>query len=368
MKKLLYIFDQNDWQSRLPLAEAARAKGFDVTLALIGPQDQPVSAAGDFKIMHIKSPPKISPVRLLGMVYALRKIIGAVKPDIVHAVTLKYAFIAGLATEGRRDIRRVYTLAGLGYLLRGDTARAIFLLNALTPLLRHLLKAPGVTLIFQNPDDLKLMAEAGFAEPTRAVLVPGSGVDLARFAPAPAPETGPPLVLMPTRLVHEKGVHVFVEAARILRLRGVAALFQIAGSETAHNPRAIPRAEMENLTRDGTVQWLGRVEDMPALLKKAALVVYPSYYGEGIPRVLLEACAAGRAIVTTDHPGCREAVIHNENGLLVPVRDPAATADAIENLLADAPLRRTMGARSRALAQSRFDLQKITEQTLAVYG
>jgi glycosyltransferase involved in cell wall biosynthesis len=176
-----------------------------------------------------------------------------------------------------------------------------------------------------------------------------------------------PVVLLPTRLIREKGVIVFIEAARILKARGVNAKFQIAGGMEGHNPNKISKEEMETLTADGATEWLGRVTDMPALYASAALIAYPSYYREGVPKVLLESAAMGKAIITTDHPGCREAVADNDNGLLVPVKDAQATADAIETLLKDPVRRKEMGARSRERAEKEFDVRLIVDQTLKVY-
>ena len=125
---------------------------------------------------------------------------------------------------------------------------------------------------------------------------------------------------------------------------------------------------MLDMLRGSPVEWLGRVSDMPELLSRASLIVYPSYYGEGIPRVLLEACAAGRAIVTTDHTGCREAVEHTVNGLLVPIKNAQATAEAIEILLLDSTLRQSMERMSRKKAEEEFDIRLIAEKTVGVYS
>ena len=366
-RKSLYLFDQSDWQSRMPVAELARAEGYEVTIALIGPEDNPAKMPEGFDTAYIKTSQKMSVVSLPQMVRQIRSLIKEKQPDLIHAVTLKYGFITGLAALPFKDLRKVYTLAGLGYLFRGTGTKAALIKSLLSPALKHVLKAPNTHLIFQNPDDLNLMIEQGYAEKERSTLIRGSGVDLDKFTAGPEPENESPLVLMPTRLVHEKGVSVFIEAAHILKRRGVNARFQIAGGETKHNPKAISRAEMEEMTKDGAVEWLGRVEDMPALLAQAALIVYPSYYGEGIPRVLLEAAAAGKAIITTDHPGCREAVLHNHNGLLVPTKDAKATSEAIERILSDKDLRMKMGELSRARAESEFDISIITEETLKVY-
>ncbi len=366
--KILYIFDQGDWQSRMPVAIAAKEAGHDVVIALIGSADITNPPKG-FETVHIKSPAGQMNARALpGMVKQLRRLILEQQPSMVHAVTLKYSFFTGLAALPFKGLHKIYTLAGLGYLFRSSDAKARIMRAMLAPLLKHVLKAEGATLIFQNSDDLALMIELGYADQARSILIRGSGVPLDKFNAAPEPESEAPLVLMPTRLVHEKGVHIFVEAARLIKAAGIPARFQIAGGETKHNPKAISREEMLRLTSDGTVEWLGRVEDIPALLEQSALIVYPSYYGEGIPRVLLEACAAGRAIITTDHPGCREAVDDGENGLLVPIKDVKATAEAMKEILRDRAKRAAMGEKSRIKAQDEFAIEHVVRDTIAVYG
>lgn len=363
--KILYVFDAGDAASRIPVARQAQADGHDVTLLLLG---KSVKHSGDFRVIFLEPPEgKLTPKGLLYMVAQIRSIITAQQPDLVHAVTLKYAFICGLAEMAFPDLKKIYTLAGLGYLFRDNEGKAKLLRAALSPFLKLILKNRRAWVIFQNPDDQKLMTDMGYTVPERSVLIRGSGVDLQKFSFTSEPKTDTPIVLMPTRLVRDKGISVFIEAARLLKLRGSNAVFQIAGGVTQHNPKAISESEMKALVQDGSAQWLGRVDDMPALLSGASMVVYPSYYGEGIPRVLLEACAAGRAIVTTDHPGCREAVRDGENGILVPAKDVEATAKAIEKILQDPALRLSMGARSRTLAEERFDIRLIAQQTCDLY-
>jgi glycosyltransferase involved in cell wall biosynthesis len=142
----------------------------------------------------------------------------------------------------------------------------------------------------------------------------------------------------------------------------------VAGGITEHNPLAITKTEMERMVAGTPVEWIGRVDDMPGLYARATLIVYPSWYREGIPRVLLEAAACGKAIVTTDHPGCREAVIHNETGLLVPVKNAEATADAVEAILKNPDLRKKMESAGRALAEREFGIDKVVAQTMKIYG
>lgn len=366
--KILYIFDAGDWQSRMPVARAARDAGFQVSIALIGDAPE-TSAHRDFNFILIPAPAgKLGAKDLPAMAKKIRRAIEAEKPDLIHAVTIKYAFIAGLAALPYPRLTKIYTLAGLGYLFHGEGAKAKLMRALAAPLLKFVLKAPGASLIFQNPDDMALMIHKKYADAARSFLVRGSGVDLDKFKPrASGAGRERPVVLMPTRLVREKGIHVFAEAADILKSQGVDAEFQIAGGVTRHNPSAISEAEMNQIAANGVVKWLGHVGDMPSLLAGADIVVYPSYYGEGIPRVLIEACAAGKPIITTDHPGCRETVINGENGILVPVRDAQATAQAIRALLEDASQRQKKGVASRQLAEKHFDIKVIAAKTIGVY-
>ncbi len=367
--KILYIFDAQDWDSRVPVAIAARDAGFEVVIGLLGILEVKNSAvAKDFKIISIKIEKKKFGGRgLHALSSVIREIALYEKPDILHAVTIKYAFAAGLACMQFKNMRKIYTLAGLGYLFRGGGKKTAFIRMVMAPMLKKIFSAAHTSLIFQNPDDMALIRSGGYTKKAKSVLIRGSGVDLSKFSPKPYTPDGSPIILMPTRLVHEKGVAVFVSAAKLLKQRDVVARFQIAGGLTQHNPRAITKAEMEDLSKDGAVEWLGRVENMPELLSKATLVVYPSYYGEGIPRVLLEALAAGRAIITTDHPGCRETVIDQENGFLVPVKDAQAVADGVEELIVDAGRLKAMGKASRALAEKEFSIDYVAAQTVDVY-
>lgn len=369
MSKILYIFDAHDLKSRIEVAHKARDAGHDVAIGLIGDSDNDLG----FKSVSLRqSSYFVGLLSPLSLACSIRNLIKTERPDILHVVTLKYSFIAGLATLGLRiglgmgATRKIYTMAGLGYLFRSDDIKSKILRIVLTSLLQFIFRRPNTRLIFQNSDDLDLFVKGRFVKPEQAVLIKGSGVYLDHFKPNEK-EAHPPIVLMPTRLVHEKGVSVFIDAARLLKARDVPAHFQIAGGETKHNPKAISRQDMEDMVKDGTVEWLGRVDDLSDRLARAALIVYPSYYGEGVPRVLLEACATGKAIVTTDHPGCKEAVDHGQNGFLVPVKDIQATADAIEDILSNAKRRIEMGQASREKAEQEFDIHVIATKTVAVY-
>lgn len=363
MGKILYIFDAEDSESRLPLAYGAKEKGYEVVIGLIGGSE----TLQDFKTITIPKPSgALNILSLLGTKCTIRKYIKTHRPDLLHAVTLKYALLCGLASLFLPH-KKIYTIAGLGYLFSGSGLKPVFLQILITPFLYLVLRAPKTYLIFQNPDDLALMKTRGLAKDKNAFLIPGSGVDLEKFTPDPEPQNETPIVLMPTRLVQEKGIDIFIESARILEKQGVSARYLIAGGQTSHNPKAISAGQMQEMIKDSPVEWLGKVDDMPALYASADIIAYPSYYGEGIPRVLLEAAASGKPIITTDHPGCREAVRHNHNGLLIPVKDAKTLADSLRALLGDKDRRLAMGKKSRLMAEKNFGIKTIVSKTLGVY-
>lgn len=367
-RKLLFVINHIDWfwSHRLPLAKGAQDKGMDVSVAVpAASADEELTQQG---FHGLDLPQGSGALHLLKTILALRSLIKAEQPDLVHAITLKYAFITGLATLGLKT-RSVFTIAGLGYLFSGEGVKPCILRTLLYPFLKLSLCRSDIDLIFQNPDDLDILLKRDLAEDNRAHLIRGSGVDTDQFQPLENPvQNDVPLVVMPTRLVKDKGVNVFVQAARILKAKGFEADFQIAGGLVTNNPLAHTQSDMDSFTKDGAVTWLGRVSDMPDLLGRADIIAYPSHYREGIPKVLLESAAMGKAIITTDHAGCREAVADGVNGYLVPVKDPEALAQAIERLLSDADKKADMEAKSRARALSEFDAQIIVAQTTDVYG
>src|SRR5690606_5566823 len=175
--------------------------------------------------------------------------------------------------------------------------------------------------IFQNPDDLRDMVEAGLVPRDRTVLIRSSGVDVSVFRPSPPPP-GPPVVIMPARLLWPKGVGEFVEAARLLREAGVPVRMVLVGRPVCHHPSSVAQSDIESWVEQGLIEWWGHCPDMVRVYESCHVVCLPSYYGEGVPRVLIEAAACGRPVVTTDFRGCREAVKHGDNGLLVPPRSP----------------------------------------------
>ena len=368
--KLLYILaETNDfWSSRLPLALAAKEKGCEIHLAAPGAADDLVLREFGFH-GHDLPPARngFSIFAAIKSIFSIKKLLRKLKPDIAHTFTLKYSLLTGLASCCSKNTRHVFTIAGLGYLFSASGIKSKILLCIASPFLKYALRK-AETVTFQNSDDMQILTSQNFVRSENAVLIRGSGVDLQKFSPRGDAESNPPLVLLPTRLIHNKGISVFIAMAEILKQRQIPARFQVAGGVTEHNPLAITKLEMERMVAGSAVEWIGRVDDMPALYAQATLIVYPSWYREGIPRVLLEAAACGKAIVTTDHPGCRDAVIHNETGFLVPVKNAEETANAVEVILKNPALRKEMESAGRALAEREFGIDKVVTQTMKVYG
>ena len=361
--KILYIINHIDWfwSHRLPLAKGAQGCGYDVHVAVTGGSNDPQLTQEQFTGHEI---PFRNPIKIIAALY---RIIQEEQPDIVHAITLKYALLAALAARKYPQTKIIHTIAGLGYLFSGEGFKPRILRLIVLPIFKLAFKNARTQLIFQNPDDMELFLKRGLANEGQCHLIRGSGVDMAAFPQTPEPKTDTPIILMPTRLIIEKGIAVFIEAAKILQSKGIKAKHQIAGGLSTTNPNAITECEMREMLDGSPVEWLGKVADMPALYQAANLIAYPSYYGEGVPKVLLEAASTGRAIITTDHAGCREAVTDGRNGLLIPIKDPQALADAIEVTLNDPKMRLRMGQESRKKAETEFAVERVVKETLALY-
>jgi glycosyltransferase involved in cell wall biosynthesis len=238
--------------------------------------------------------------------------------------------------------------------------------------LRVALRHPNQITTFQNFDDAEIFVSRGVVPKDRTAVTPGSGVDPERFeyAEEPAMENGKkPIVMLPTRLLWHKGVEVFVDAARHLRRDEVEARFVLVGDTDPENPGAVPKEQIEAWADEGPVEWWGRQasSEMPSVLQQAHIVCLPSHYREGVPKVLIEAASCGRPIVTTDVPGCREIVNHDETGFQVAPKDPEELACRIRNLLDDPNLRREMGRNGRLHVENNFTATQVADKIVDAY-
>jgi glycosyltransferase involved in cell wall biosynthesis len=307
----------------------------------------------------------MNPVAELQTVLRLRRLYQAEKPDIVHHFTPKCILYGSLAARWSGVGAVVNSITGLGYLFAIDGWRGRLIRNLVSSFYRFALR--GTQVVFQNPEDMQMFADKGIVSPQTAGLIPSSGVDLDRLTPSPEPE-GVPVVLLAARLLWDKGVGEFVEAARLLAGRGIQVRFALAGRTDPGNPSSIPAARIASWRDERAIEWWGWQEDMPSALARSNIVCLPSYYREGVPRILVEAAACGRALIASDIAGCREIVRAGYNGLLVPTRDPQALADAICVLARDVALRGKMGANGHRLVQEHFSAEQVNRATLEVYA
>ena len=356
------------WSHRLPLARAILDKGWNLHLATHS-ADQDKRLA-EMKVKGCAMPAYgrgLNPVFLLTQLYATYKIIRKTQPDIIHAITLRTAFYTGLVTRliGYKPV--IFTVAGLGSLYTAPGFKMKLIRFLALPLIRFAFGGKGKFIIFQNPDDQKAMLNSGIVTEEKSTIIRGSGVDLKEFSFSEYEETGEPIILFTSRLLKEKGITDFIAAARILKSKEVKAKFQVAGNVYPENARSMTREEMQSYHDEGVIEWLGQCDDMPDLLKRTMMVVLPSYYGEGVPKVLLETAAAGRPIISCDAPGCREAVEHEVNGLLVPPQSPEDLAEAITKLINDPEKRRCYGAAGRRRVEEDFHVDAVVSRTIAVY-
>jgi glycosyltransferase involved in cell wall biosynthesis len=307
----------------------------------------------------------MNPLADLSALAALVRLMRSVRPDIFFCYTIKPVVYGLLAARLAGVPRRIALITGLGYAFtEGAEAKRRFARRIAQSGYRLSLRFAD-RVIFQNPDDRAYFLEHGLiGNPQVAALVAGSGVDLAHYAPAPLPD-GPVTFLMIARLLRDKGVGEFAEAARVMKRTHPETRYVMVGPLDS-NPAAVQPSELEAWGREGIVEYRGALADVRPEIAGCHVFVLPSYYREGMPRTLLEAAAMGRAIITTDLPGCRETVVEGNNGLLVPPRDPDALAEAMRRFAEDRAYVAAAGAASLALARERFDVTKVNAEMVKV--
>lgn len=367
MKILFLVAEEHYfWWHRLPLARRMRELGAEVVvMTRVQQSPQALEEEGFSVIPWSLSRGSLNPFREIPTFFQVWGVYRRLRPDLVHHVAVKPVIYGGLAARLCGGLAGVNAITGLGYVFTRESWKLWPLRTLVLLLLRLALGGRNSRTICENRDDRKLLLEAGVVATEQARVVRSSGVDIHKFSPQPEPE-GVPVVVLASRLLREKGVGEFVAAARLAKERGVAARFVLVGEPDPANPGSITQEELQSWTQARWVEWWGYQSDMARVYAQANVVCLPSY-AEGVPVVLLEAGACGRAIVTADSPGCRDVVRPGENGLVVPVRDAEALAGAIFTLVGDAGLRRRMGACGRELVVKEFSHEKVVEETLEIY-
>jgi glycosyltransferase involved in cell wall biosynthesis len=364
--RLIYVVTE-DWyflSHRLPMARAARAAGFEVHVAANVGEDAAHIREEGFILHPIRfARGRPSLLRALRTILALRRLYRAVRPVIVHHVATQPTLL-GILASFRFKFAVVYALSGLSDAFIADSSKTRSLLR-FRRLLRFGLNRDRAVGLVQNPDDREVLANLG-VKPEHIALIPGPGIDADRFRPIPEPD-GQVTVAFVGRMLADKGVRTLMDAQRMLRDSGIPCDLLLAGTPDPANPGSIPQIEVASWGRESGTTWLGHVADIAGVWRRAHIAVLPSRGGEGVPKSLLEAAAFGRPLIATDVPGCREIVIHEKTGLLVPVDDPQALAAAILRLVRSAQQRVRFGVAARRLVDERFAADLIGQAAVALY-
>jgi glycosyltransferase involved in cell wall biosynthesis len=369
----IVFFANTDWylyNFRLSTATHLQANGAEVVM---------VSPPGDFgarfaehgirwEVLQMDRA-SLNPLREAVTVHHLTRLLRRERPQLIHNFTVKCAVYGALAARLAGVPAVVNAVAGMGYVYASNGLKARVLRPVVNALMRSTLGHGDSRLILQNPDDAAALTESGLVPPDRIRIIRSSGVNVDRFRPVAHDDTAPLRVLLAARLLREKGVGEFVEAARMLRQRGRNVQFLLAGTPDSGNPSSFAHHEVDRWHREGLIDWLGHVDDMPALMRTVHVMALPSYYREGVPRSLIEGAASGLCLITTDLPGCREVVTgHGVDGLQVPPRDAPSLAALLMQLDDDRPLVKRLGAKARERAERHFDERLVIDRTLEVYA
>ena len=366
--KIIYIVNV-DWffiSHRLPIAIEALRQGHEVYIFAKDTGKMEYLKSLGISIFPINlERGSINPFQSLKLLSGLKEQIAKIKPDVVHLVTIKPVLIGGLAAILAKVPAIVYAISGLGFIFTNTMLKAKILRLGIIPLYRLALSAKNKIVIIQNLDDLRILRQYVAIPESQTVLIPGSGVNLEQFNIQPLPLVNK-TVLMACRLLADKGVYEFHQSVLLLKAKYPNVRFVLVGGVDPDNPASLAEQELNEWVKNGDLEWWGHQSNMPEVLSQATIVVLPSYR-EGMPKVLLEAQALGRPIVTTDVPGCREAIENGKTGFLVKVKNSQSLADAIEKLINNDELCLEFSHNARVLAEQKFDIKQVVNTHIHIY-
>lgn len=371
MAKKICLVANYDWviyNFRLPLVDFLIEQGLEVILICPPGEYSDRFLEGGYQwepwTLNRRS---TAPWRELTSIQDLVRIYRSLKPDLVHHITIKPIFYGSLAAKRAGIPRVINNFTGLGYLF-SEAKSAAFLRFLVLPVLRAVLPDQRNHTVLLNENDLQQLKKYHLIDPSQTIIIPGDGVDLARFSPPDENElrSEPPIVIMAARLLWDKGVAEYVEAARLVKDSDKSIRFLLAGEPDPGNPSCIPDHVLEEWRLEGMVELLGHREDMPDILRNATAAVLPSYH-EGLPMFLLEAAASGLPLIASDIPGNRLVVKDMLNGILIPLKNSQALAQAISQILNEKSNRIKMGQESRLLVEKKFSLEVVLEEFRNLY-
>jgi glycosyltransferase involved in cell wall biosynthesis len=366
----IVFFISEDWyflSHRRVLAEACRAAGWEVVIATHVTDRAALIRDAGFILEPIPLwRGGMNPVVDLATVWAMIGVLRRHRPAVLHAVGLKPVLYGNIAAWIAGTPHIVSALAGMGSVLSGASKSVGLVRRLVQTALRPLLNRRQVRVLVQNDDDRAQVLANRFAPAARIETIRGSGVDLALFPPQPMPPAPPVVFALVARMLIDKGVPEAVDAARMLRSKGVPVILRLVGAPDPENPMSLDETRLRAMAAEPGIEWLGARSDIVSVWRDAHVAVLPSWR-EGMPKALLEALASGRPVITTDTTGCRDVIEPGVEGLLVPLKDPPALAEAMERLATDPALRATMAIAARTRAEARFDQRQVAAAHLDLY-
>lgn len=369
MPKILYVVNVDTFfiSHRLPIAVEARAKGYEVHVACRVTSGKDTLIKDQINVHHLDIDRKSTfLLKELMTFLGILKIICTIKPDVVHLVTIKPCIYGGIACRLLRHNRTVFSISGLGYIFTNKRKYANFLRLFAINMYKLAIDKRKNTVIFQNLDDYNLFRNYGIVKKKNIIIIKGSGVDLKEFYPSG--DSQPiPIVMLISRMLIDKGIIEFVEASKILQSNGTKVRMVLVGGCDEGNPNAIEQSQLNEWNQLRQIEYWGYKKDVSKIISLASLVVLPSYR-EGFPKSLIEAAAAGKPIVTTDVPGCRDAIVDGVTGILVPAGDSVSLASAIAYLCKNERVRESMGKQARLFALENFNIQDVVSRHMEIYS
>ena len=369
MKKLFIVMNEDVFllTHRKAIAIEAVREGFDVTLiAKNTGRRAEIEALGIKMIDMPVNPTGMNIFQELKTLYFLHRFYRKERPDIIHHIGLKLVLCGGVsARTSHCRAKIINAISGLGITF-SDTkisliARGILKIIQLSTNL-------NVKFIFQNHQDEELFMRYKVITPRQSVFIKGSGVDLDEFTYVPEPDTLPVKIIFTARMVKEKGVYVLIEAAEKMRKEYVNHIEFLLCGGLSRSPKAIKKQWLEDHCDGQYIKWLGHRSDIRDLLGQSHIVAFPSFYREGVPKSLIEACAVGRPIITCDSIGCRDTVEDGKNGYLIPIKDSDALVEKLRMIINDKDLRVRMGYFSRKKAEVEFSLKDVVRKHMELYS
>lgn len=372
-KKLMFIVNV-DWffmSHRLAIALEAISNGYEVHLATTITDKKPELEKLGINVHPLTIGEGQSDVsHLIRSFFEIISVLKKVQPDLVHLVTIKPVLLGGIASRMVKVEGVIAAISGLGSVFTARGFGAIIRRKIIGAIYRQALKHKNLKVIFQNENDKTILKKSTGLSEEQTHMIPGSGVNLDLFNPETISDDEIKFIFA-GRLLYEKGIEEFVQAAKILQTKGIAKnkkiKFILVGAPYPNNPSSVNLDKIREWEKLGIIEYWGAQQDMSQILRQAYAVVLPSYYGEGIPKILIEAAASGRAVITTDHPGCRDAVINKVTGILVQVRNVDELSDAMKRLIEAPEEVRKMGLAGRKLAEQKFSVKEVIKEHLFIY-